>query len=576
MVEQRNALSGWVARLLRRGQVDAGTLPRAAAVAEPTRLTPNAEQQVEFEQGLERFRAQQYDRALLHFEAAIVLKHDWADAHYYAGVSQHRLGCFEEACDAFAMALCFAPDMTKAHYALALAERKLGRSDAALASVERSLGGVDQNADAFNLRGALLLERGDIAAALTSFERAVEANPAHAIAHSNLGYLLFRDCGEYDLGAAHIERSLALDPGNADSQCNYTMVLSHRGEHDRALALCDRLLLASPGLHEARLNRALVLLKLGRFESGWDDYEARKSVRSNFVARNFAYPDWRGEALEGKTILVHGEQGLGDEIMFASCFGDLIDRAGHCVIECAPALERLFRRSFPEATVFAGDQNAAKPAWLERAPQIHVQSPAGSLPLHFRRSAKAFPLHQGYLVPDPARVAYWRDRLAALGPGLKVGISWRGGMQSTRRTLRSIDLEAWGPLLRQAGAHFVSLQYGDTAIDRDKLARAHGLRLTCWQDGIDDMDETAALIAGLDLVVSVCTAVIHLAGAIGRRAWVLVPASAEWRYQAYGDTMPWYPSVRLYRQQVAGDWLPAIDDVARCLRDLAGADCIDR
>ncbi|RPI48730.1 MAG: tetratricopeptide repeat protein [Betaproteobacteria bacterium] len=562
-------MSNWVARILGRWPNRAAIEPAAGSVAEPGPAPIERDAQGELARGIELFDAGQYERAAECFEAAVELAHDWADAHYHLGLAQHRRGRFEDACDAFAMALCFAPEMARAHFALALAERKLGKRDAALASVARAIHFGQDTAEAHNLKGALLLEMGDVGGAVTSFEHAIAADPENAAAHSNLGYVLFRDCGDYEGGAQHIERALELDPANLDCLCNYTMVLSHRGEHERALALCDRLLSAQPELHEARLNRALIGLKLGRFESGWDDYESRKSVRCNYVARDLPWPEWRGESLAGKTILIHGEQGIGDEIMFASCFPELVEQAGHCVIECAPSLERLFRRSFPAASVFAGEQSVARLSWLTSAPAIDVQISAGSIPLHVRRSRAAFPSHHGYLAPDPGRIAHWRDRLATLGPGLKVGISWRGGMQSTRRSLRSIELGAWAPLLRTPNARFVSVQYGDTGEERARLVLAHGLELQCWQDAIDDMDETAALVSALDLVVSVCTAVIHLAGALGRSVWILVPTSPEWRYQAAGVSMPWYPSATMIRQQTAGDWRPEIAEAVRRLRDFA-------
>ncbi len=191
---------------------------------------------------------------------------------------------------------------------------------------------------------------------------------------------------------------------------------------------------------------------------------------------------------------------------------------------------------------------------------------AGSVPRQFRRSADAFPRHNGYLRPDPGRVQYWRQRLAELGPGPKVGISWRGGMPSTSRGLRSIDLPVWAPLLRSPSIHFVSLQYGDTASELDRLLCDDGIPVHSWREPIDDLDETAALVCALDLVVSVCTAVIHLSGALGRPVWILVPSSAEWRYGAAGEAMPWYPSARLFRQRTAGQWEPVLHDVERALR----------
>jgi hypothetical protein len=238
------------------------------------------------------------------------------------------------------------------------------------------------------------------------------------------------------------------------------------------------------------------------------------------------------------------------------------------VIECEPRLQQLFKRSFGKATIVASQQTAVLPAWWADESGIDVRIAAGSLPRQFRRNATAFPRHHGYLRPNPDRTAYWRDRLAGIGPGLKVGISWRGGMPSTRRELRSIDLAAWARVLRTHGAQFVSLQYGDIIGELQRLKREQAVDLHCWQEAIDDLDEAAALISGLDVVISVCTAVIHLTGALGRPVWVLVPTSPEWRYLAEGSSMPWYPSARLYRQRAQGEWQPVLDEVAADLERL--------
>jgi ADP-heptose:LPS heptosyltransferase len=176
-----------------------------------------------------------------------------------------------------------------------------------------------------------------------------------------------------------------------------------------------------------------------------------------------------------------------------------------------------------------------------------------------------FPRHSGYLCADPLKVAAWKERLAALGPGLKVGLSWQGGTQVSRARLRSMTLEQLLPVLRVEAVQFVDLQYTDTAEERARLEAVHGVRLAHWRSGIDDYDETAALVSALDLTLSVCTAVVHLAGALGRPAWVMTPYSPEWRYGHAGECMPWYPSVKLVRQPAPGEWEPVIAAVARQL-----------
>ena len=192
-------------------------------------------------------------------------------------------------------------------------------------------------------------------AAVRSFERAIELKPEVAAPHNTLGYVLTHQTGDFERGAAHIRKALALAPSDPDTLCNYSAVLTQEGRAAEARAVCDELLADHPQMHEARLNRALALLKLGRFEDGWPDYEARKRARGNYTPRALPFPEWQGESLSGKKLLVYAEQGLGDQIMYASCVPDLLRLSGACVIECASALVPLFTRSFAGATVVRAD-----------------------------------------------------------------------------------------------------------------------------------------------------------------------------------------------------------------------------
>lgn len=518
-----------------------------------------------FAEGERAFERHRWDDAAKAYAAAIDLRHDWGQAHHRLGLCMHRLSRFEEACDCFELALHFQPGQARVYLDRAYAERKRGQNLTALASVREALSIAPPTAEARNLEGALLLDTGDAASAIAAFEHAVELDPRHPDANSNLGHLLFRDRGQYERGARHIEQALELAPQNLNYLCNYTMVLMHRGELERVIELCDRLIVQRPEMEEVRLNRGLARLKLGHFGSGWPDYEARKRVRCNYLPRDLPWLEWQGEDLRDKTILIYGEQGLGDEIMFASCFLEMTERAHRCVIECEPRLKTLFRRSFPSATVVGGVQTRERPAWMERVSPIDVQVAAGSLPLHLRRTSESFPMHSGYLKADPVRRRHWRAQLDRLGPGQKIGISWRGGMQSTRRALRSIDLAALSSLFGISRAHFIDLQYGDSSEERARLSAQSGHVLHSWPEMLGDLDELAALVAELDLVISVCTAVIHLAGALGRDVWVLVPSVPEWRYQAQGTRMPWYPSLRMFRQREGEDWSAVLNEVSQAL-----------
>jgi hypothetical protein len=335
------------------------------------------------------------------------------------------------------------------------------------------------------------------------------------------------------------------------------------GDFPRADRTFARVLELAPGYAAGRSDYAHALLARGEFARGWELYESRWEAEGWPDRAAYTQPPWNGEPLAGKRLLVWGEQGIGDQIMFASMVPEVLAQAAACCLTCEPRLAEIFTRSFPAARVVA--QGSAEPSTLA-GQHFDYQVPMGSLGRHLRRDFGDFPQLRGYLHADPAKTRAWAQRLAALGPGRKIGISWRGGFVGTRRHLRSIDLQEWTPILTVPDARFVSLQYTECAAEREALRARHGIALHHWQQAIDDYDETAALVGALDLVISVCTALVHLAGALGRPAWVLVPAIPEWRYMRQGDRMPWYSSVTLIRQQRIGAWGEVIADVAARLR----------
>jgi len=305
------------------------------------------------------------------------------------------------------------------------------------------------------------------------------------------------------------------------------------------------------------------------FARGWLQYDLRL-VSAELARRPIQYPALNGIAAAGRKILIYGEQGLGDEIMFASCLPEMIAASGHCVVECSAKLETLFRRSFPAAAIYAALPDKSVPESV-RDIGIDAQIAMGSIPRYRRNNRTDFPHHHGYLIADPERVVRWRQQLEALGPGIKVGVSWYGGSRQSRRPVRSIPLAQWGPILRVPGVHFVDLQYSDCSHEINELENNSGFHIRRWQAVRNDYEDTAAMVSALDLVISVCTAVVHLGGALGKPVWVLAPYSPEWRYGIAGEKMPWYPSVRIFRQPSYAVWGPVIVNVAQSLRNLADA-----
>lgn len=511
----------------------------------------------------------EYDEAIARFSAAINVRHDDAAAYCGLGIAHFKLGQREDAADNFQMALHFSADLVEPHYYLALLAQRAGDVAAALDCATAALERQPDHADACNLIGACSLALGDAARAVEFFSRAVDLKPGDARYQSNLGYVLLRDFGEFEQGRTHLEKALQLDPADVAIRCNYCSVLNQDGRTDEVITVCSELLRQHPEMHEARLNRALALLKKRRFAEGWRDYEARTATRSNYLPRPYGYANWNGEPLTGKSILVFGEQGLGDEIMFASCLNAVIEQAECCLVDCSPKLEALFTRSFPTAVVRGVDQAGGDASWVKDFGRIDFQIAAGSLPRIFRNSAEDFPVHNGYLRADAAQVDEWRRRLDSHASKLKVGIAWRGGMTSTRRRQRSLDLVQLMPILRTPRVVFVSLQHDASADEVAKVAASESVTVLHYPGVAANLDSAAALISALDLVITVCGSVVHLCGGLGRPAWAMVPAVAEWRYLESGASMPWYPGVRMFRQQNAGDWEPVIAEIASQLEHMA-------
>jgi hypothetical protein len=269
--------------------------------------------------------------------------------------------------------------------------------------------------------------------------------------------------------------------------------------------------------------------------------------------------------LAQQTILIHGEQGLADEIMLATCYPDIIQQAGRCVIVCEARLERLFRRSFPQAIVLGVPQGSEHQWRLPGQLSIDVQCPSGALPRFLRRSAEAFPRQQQLLTADPDRVAAWRKRWATVGQGIKIGVSWQAGADALNSARRSTPLAQWQPLLGAPGIHWINLQDGDY---HDELAETVARQGVMIYDELEtnrqyDLDNLAAMIAALDLVITVDNTTAHLSAALGIPTWIVLPEPADWRWLTRRNDSVWYNSVRLFRQ----DGLQQSGEVFRRMRE---------
>lgn len=416
------------------------------------------------------------------------------------------------------------------------------------------------------LANALFLD-GDANEAITHFRAALVTNPSYVPALVGLGNAL-RETGLFEEAYRHLTKAVDIAPHIPEIFDNMGQLLQDMGQLKESMENFKTALLINPSFANAQLHLGISQLLDGDFEQGWYGYEARL-IATHPPADYKNYLRWSGQHIPYGTLLLLTEQGLGDEIMFASCFPDVISRVKNIVVECSPKLCELYQRSFPTISVIKKNGVALidrKQTETEYA--MHI----GSLGSIFRKTKSDFPSHAGYLIADPDKRRRWREKLLALGPGLKVGIAWSGGTRLTRTKLRSVPLLQWDAILKTQSVHFISLQHTECAHEIAAVTTCTGVSIQHWQAAIDDYDETAALVCELDLIISVQTAVVHLAGALGKPVWAIIPVCPEWRYLREGVNLPWYPSVRLFRQHQRAEWQDVLANVQLNLTKLVARD----
>lgn len=373
---------------------------------------------------------------------------------------------------------------------------------------------------------------------------------------------------------AYFEEAQAMIPTNPDIQNNMCTLYINEGNPEKALEHADTALSIEPSHAQAHWNRSLALLEMGRYKEGWLEYDwgVRADVRAERNYSKIPIPFWDGS--KGKRLIVYGEQGIGDEILFASMLPELIKDSSSVVFECHRKLHTLFANSFPSLDIYPTREDAMVtwPLKSNGSPRytFDAKISIGSLGRFYRNALPDFP-GTPYLEPTSESRLTWAERLATLPPGPKIGISWIGGHKRTRVEVRSVELEKLLPILSQKGCTFISLQYTPCEAELEQLEQKHGIKIHHWPEAVysSNYDDTAGLVANLDLVISVATSVIHLAGAMGIPCWVLTASRAAWREYYGGDACPWYSSLTMFRQAHGSvDWEPVIAEVAEKLGEL--------
>lgn len=440
----------------------------------------------------------------------------------------------------------------------ALELQNLGKSDEAIQIFDAVLGKTIDDPYALYCAGTAFLCKGMFGVAMTLLSQSLQVEDAMAkesgrkteawfpSAWNNLAACLKHE-KHRDL-AIKAYRSALEHTYDAHTLGNLSGIYINAGEPETCVEIARKALELDPYQPQAAMHYALAKLELGEFEEGFRWYNSRLRI-PEFDRRSYPGPLWTGGRVG--TLVVHGEQGVGDEIMFSSLIRHVQQRVGTVVVECVPKLAKTLERSF-------GVQCYPDEKTLREAhPKTDAWIPMGSLPA----ALGIYPplVHAGYMKPDPERVAYWKAKY----PGPRIGLSWRGGTKFTHWELRNFSAAEWKPLT--AGRGLISLQYGDWG---------HEIRdLGLIAPELQDFDDHMALVSACDLVISVCNTTVHMAGSMNVQCWCLVPSQPAWRYGMKGDRMAWYPSVKFYRQ--TGEWSEVIERLRHDL-DNTGIPALER
>ena len=452
-------------------------------------------------------------------------------------------------------ALEASPGEAAPHYAMGRVWEAAGRYSEAEASYRTAVKLDPRNAKAHNNLGAVLHMQGRLDAALDCYRKALEVDPALPQANQNYAAIA-RNPEALDLALQGYLRYTAANPRDAAAFHNLANVYDGLGRSDEALASFDRAIALEPQRAETHFARALVLLARGEYAEGWKEYDWRWKVDAyNAPVRRFAQPMWQGEALAGGTILMHGETGLGDTLMFARYAPLVAKRCANVVLECQPQLKSLLAAAKDVAHIVAQG---------EPLPRFDAHIPFIALPRVLATTLETIPWSGPYVHADPACVSAWRSRVSSDTGRLKAGLAWATNPENPSSRKRSLPLAAFAPLASLPQLELYSLQKGEAAAEL--AAAPPGLQIIDLGSQLRDFSDTAAVASLLDLVITVDTSVAHLAAAMGLPTWVLLSYSPDWKYHLRRSDNPWYPTMRLFRQPSEGDWAAVVHQVAGALR----------
>jgi tetratricopeptide (TPR) repeat protein len=496
------------------------------------------------------------DEALAEYRRAIELKPDFAPSYANMGNVLSDQSRFAEAVAAYQKAIQIQPDYAEALNNLGNAQRELGRFAEAMISCREALRLKPGYPEGYDNLGNVLFDQERFAEAADVIRKGIEMNPSRAIAHHNLAMALGA-LGQMDEGIRAAGLAVQLDGRYAEGFNTLGNLLAEEGRYAEASEALERAIQLKPGLADAHVNLSFILLLHGDFQRGWAEHAWREKAKPKYRPSRFVQPKWDGGELNGRTILLHAEQGLGDTIQFARYAPLVAQRGGRVVISCPEELVQLLAE-LPGVVRVTAETDPGN---------FDCHCPLMSLPAVFGTRVETIPAPARYLQAPAQLAASWRNRIGNEA-GMRVGLAWAGNPKHKRDRRRSISLEQLAPLSAATGVRFYSLQKGDAA--RQAATPPEAMRLIDFSAELRDLADAAALVENLDLVISVDTATAHLSAALGKPTWVLLPLVPDWRWMLHRDDSPWYPRMWLFRQTAAGDWNGPIRRITQALCELAG------
>lgn len=498
------------------------------------------------------------EKAIACYQRALALKPDCAVICYNLGNVLQAQNKLEEAVAYLRQALALNSNYTEAHENLGIALHAQGNLQEAVLCHERALALNPNYPEAHGNLAIALHDQGKLEESVAHHKRALALNPRLPESHYNLGNAL-QNLDKLDEAVTCYERALALRPDYPEAHYNWGCALYALGQVDESLVQYRKAIALKPDYAQAHFSESLAQLFKGDFECGWRNYEWRWQTKEHDTRmRTYPQPLWIGEKLGSGRLLIWGEQGIGDEIMFAGFIQDVTRTGNQCVLDCDARLKPLFARSFPGTSV------VSTPAPAHELEDFDAHLPCGSLPGLFHATHPAFAGPASpYLVAEP--VAQQRFRTQYADGRRLVGLAWYTKNRKTGRN-RSIDLSLFAPLFAHQNVRWVSLQYGDPdALEAQAVAAKAPLLIDRSVNQFLDLDLFAAQVAAMDLVITIDNSTAHLAGALGVPTWLLLPFAPDWRWQQAREDTPWYPSLRLFRQSKLGDWSSVIQKVQSAL-----------